>query len=305
MKRFLLALAILAGASWLFCGFRDSAVRLRNESAARREVWLAQTQLLAQAKIQRTELTRRIRELKRNLANKPYGTSESTLADLIATNGPVHLSPEVRARLLAELGFDWNSSGDYVVVSKDTLHHVGLEAIRDNHLTDTVCGILAVTAQERATVEAIIGGLAADYREWATSHLERAEPEGDVLAKYSMPSDPQFTRSLSNTFSATVIAALGSERGELMLGYASSWMNVLRMVGSGPTILTIKRPAPGQEWLPFELHTPGGGAKYSGVSPYQPFPEEFRPIFPGGWLELAAREGIELPKEFQKVDTLR
>src|SRR5204862_799157 len=141
---------------------------------------------------------------------------------------------------------------------------------------DTVCGVLAVTPEERATVEAIIGRLVADYREWATSHVERAEPEGDVLAKYKMPSDPQFTQSVSNTFSATVMAALGSERGQLMLGYASSWMNVLGMVGGGPTILTIKRPLPGEEWLPFELQTPGGGTMYTGVSPYQPFPEEFR-----------------------------
>lgn len=35
------------------------------------------------------------------------------------------------------------------------------------------------------------------------------------------------------------------------------------------------------------------------VNPWQPFPEAFRPLFPGGWKELAEREGFELPKSFQ------
>jgi hypothetical protein len=36
------------------------------------------------------------------------------------------------------------------------------------------------------------------------------------------------------------------------------------------------------------------------VSPHQPFPETFRPLFPGGWVDLAQREGFELPAEFHQ-----
>jgi hypothetical protein len=35
-------------------------------------------------------------------------------------------------------------------------------------------------------------------------------------------------------------------------------------------------------------------------SPFQQFPEVFRSLFPGGWTDLAQREGFELPKEFNK-----
>ena len=120
------------------------------------------------------------------------------------------------------------------------------------------------------------------------------------LAKYTLPFDPQFSQSLSNEFAGGVIAALGAERGELMLDYASSWMLDLGIRGRAATILTIKRPSAGQERLPFELRTPDGGTMYTDVSPYQPFPEAFRPVFPGGWSDLAKRDGFELPKEFQR-----
>jgi hypothetical protein len=37
-----------------------------------------------------------------------------------------------------------------------------------------------------------------------------------------MPFDAEFSQSLSNTFSSGVIAAIGAERGELLLDHARS-----------------------------------------------------------------------------------
>lgn len=305
MKRLVLALSILAAEASLFCALQYSTVQSRNESAAAREAWLAQTQLLTRTQTQRAELRQRIVELKRSLATKTHGTSKSPLADLVLTNRPLHLAPLEREQLLAELGFDWNSSGDYLVVSKESLSSLSFSAIRDHRLTDTVCSILAITPGERANVEATMERLAMDYRTWASAHVERVQPEGEVLAKYTMPANPEFSQSLSNRFSAGIMAELGSERGELMLGYAWSWMNDLGMRGGGPTTLTIKHPLPGQEWLPFELKMPDGGTMFTAVTPQQPFPESFRAVFPGGWRELAEREAFELPKEFQNFGTGR
>ena len=36
------------------------------------------------------------------------------------------------------------------------------------------------------------------------------------------------------------------------------------------------------------------------ISPWQPFPEAFRAIFPGGWRDVAEREGFKLPQAFEK-----
>ena len=299
MKRLILAALIVAAGTSVFCALQSATARFRKEFAARREGWIVQTQLLEQARAQRTELTRRIRELKASRLNPPPTAAKTELTDWIATNRSNALSSELRERLLAELGFDWNSMTDDLVVSKDTLRKVGVEAMRGIKLTDTARGILAITPEERAGLEGLAKQLAAEFNTWAVSHVERAEPEGNVLAKYTMAPDPEFSQSLSNIFCAGVVAALGAERGELLLGYAGSWMADLGMCG-GTSSMTIKRS--GDKRLGLELKTADGGTMFTDVTPYQAFPAAFRPIFPGGWTELALRESFELPQEFQKKD---
>lgn len=298
MNRLILALSILAAGAALVCGLRNSASQLQSEAAALRGPWLAQTQHLAQLETQRYELTLRVRDLKQSLSHHARGTPESEL--LMGTNGSAHLPPDVRERLLAELGLGWNASGNYLVVSKDTLRQVGLQAVRDNRLRDTVCSVLAITPPERAEIEGTMNQLAAEFYAWAQSHAQRTEPSGDVLARYTLPSDLEFSQNLSNAFAASVLTGLGAERGGLMLDYAQGWMEGLGMRGTGPSMLTIKRPPAGQEELPFELRMPNNSRHGAAVSPHQPFPEAFLPIFPGGWAQVADVEGFELPKAFHQ-----
>jgi hypothetical protein len=304
MKRIFLTLTILVAGASAFCAFHYSAARIRNDAADGRDAWLAQTQLLARTQIQRTELTTRIRELKQDLFSRSGGgTPDSELARLIATNGMMHLSPEQRERLLAELGFDWNSTGDYLVVSKDSLRKVTLNATHNNRLTDAACQVLALTPEERAGVESAMSRAAADYKTWATSHIQRTEPEGDVVAKYTLQTDADVSQSFSNTFCSGVMTALGSERGELLLDYAGSWMMDMGLEPAGrprsPTTMIVRRQSGDQTGLGYELRQ-AGSTMSTVVSPWQPFPGAFLPLFPGGWPDLAAREGFELPKEFKK-----
>lgn len=300
MKRLLLTAAIVATGAALFCAFRSSAARFKAESASNRDALVAERASLAQAQEKDTELTKRIHELKRKLVAQPHNNSnEIALANLVGTNDLRHLPPDVRERLLAELGFNWNTSGNYVVVSKDSLRNLGVTAVDADHLTDAVCGVLAVTPEERASIEPLMTRLAGELKDWVIAHAQRIEPQGDVLAKYSLPADSEFSQSLSNRFAGGVIGALGSERGELMLDYASSWMLDMRMRGDKPTILTVRRPQSGADYLPFVLERDGGGMG-SAVSPYNDLPYVFRSIFPGGWADLAQREGFELPKEFKE-----
>ena len=103
-----------------------------------------------------------------------------------------------------------------------------------------------------------------------------------------------------NNFATAALSVLGMERGNLLRHYCDRWISELGLQGGGDTSLTVNRyQSGGEAGLRFEL-------KYSGntmsteVSPGQPFPEAFLPLFPNGWPDLAKHEGFELPKEFRK-----
>ena len=67
-----------------------------------------------------------------------------------------------------------------------------------------------------------------------------------------------------------------------------------------PTTLTVERYKAGGEWQMNYRLAQAGGEMSTSVTPWQPFPEAFRALFPGGWEELAQREGFDLPSEFKK-----
>ena len=148
--------------------------------------------------------------------------------------------------------------------------------------------------------------LAKSHAAWAQEHVQREEPTGEVLAKYSLPVNVEFAQGLSNQFTAAIYATLGDGRGQLFQQHAYSWMAALGM-GSGPssaypnspTTMTVERYSKQNDQLRYTLQRANSQMQTS-VSPWQPFPEEFRTVFPGGWQELAQREGFELPKEFRK-----
>jgi hypothetical protein len=301
MKRLFLALVILSAASAVTGAFRTATIQLRHEAAAGREAWLAQTQLVVRTRSERFEIEEKIRELKSDLEAQPRAAGSASPATLIATNGAAHLSPEQSEALLAELGFNWNSTGNYLVVSKNTLRTVRLDGIKDAKLSDVACDVLAVTPQERSAMEGLTQQIDADYKAWAGSHAQREEPSGDIVAKYSLSADPVFSQSLSNTFTSGIMATLGSERSGLLESYANQWMtdHGIGMFNTEPATLTVKRTISGTEtYLTWELRQ-GGGSMSTTVSPWQ-FPEAFRPVFPGGWPDVAKREGFDLPKEFKK-----
>ncbi len=300
MKRLFLALAVFSAGSAVFCAFLGTTTRLRRETATGREVWLAQTQLVARAGSERVDVEEHIRYLEQVLeAQQRVAGSPSPAAAFIPTNGTARLSPEQSEELLAELGFDWYSTGNYLMVSKDTLRDLRLTGMNGLKLDDIVCDVLAITPEERSAVEALTQQIDADYRIWAGSHVQREEPSGDVVAKYALSVDPAFSQTLSNAFTSGVVAALGGERGELLKSYASAWMTDHGMFNTKPATMTVKRSKAGDELrLNLELRQ-GNSSMSTYVSPWQ-FPEAFRPVFPGGWPDVAAREGFELPKEFHK-----
>ena len=211
--------------------------------------------------------------------------------------------------MLAALGFSWNTSGDYLVVSKDTLHNVSLTGIKDAKLTPAACGVLAITPEEQTRVESALAQLASASDAWANAHVQREEPGDKVVAKYKLPEDGEFSQRLLDSFNAGLIAALGQERGRMLIDYSDDWANGLNMFSHGATTLTVTLQSttgppdfPGPSYN-YTLSTEKSMTMTTALIPIQPFPAAFRPLFPNGWADLAKREGFGLPRAFSNPST--
>ncbi len=295
MNKILLALIILGAGAGGFLTARQSTTQLQQKANATREAWVVQTQLLAVAQSDQAGLREHIRKLKHALAQSS-AVEDKGLWSALQTNRAGQLTPELRAGLLEELGFNWQSSEDYVVVSKETVRDIQITATKDGKLTDIAATVLAMTPAERAEVEGSIQRLRTDFADWASSHVERSEPKGEVVAQYTLPS----AMSLSNNFAAGVFQAVGKERAQLIVW--SAWDRLRRVIGYDwdPWTLIVKRHGVGDEQrLEFETSSPIlTNGPYS-LSDHA-VPRAFLPIFPNGWADVAKREGFELPKESQE-----
>ena len=67
-----------------------------------------------------------------------------------------------------------------------------------------------MTPAERGAIEASVQRVQTDFRDWASSHIERSEPKDDVVAQYTLPNYPGTRMSISN-FVAGVFATIGSD----------------------------------------------------------------------------------------------
>ena len=128
MKKILLALTILAVGASAFHAARQDAAQLQQNVQAANEAWQIHTQQLAAAQTEQAGLTERVRELKQTLAQTP-AAADITLWTALQTNRADRLPRQLRERVLAELGFNWQSSADFIVVSKETVRAIGMQAI--------------------------------------------------------------------------------------------------------------------------------------------------------------------------------
>jgi hypothetical protein len=300
MNRVLLAITILGTGVWGYFTARQSTMGLYREMNAAREAWLAQTQLVNLAQNEQASLIERVRQTREALAQAPL-VEENALWSVVQTNRISHLPPELRERLFEELGFNWQSAADYIVVSKETVHDVQMEPLQDDKLSDMAAAVLAVTPEERGQLEAAMRQVRVDFSEWIASHIQRTEPKDDVLAQYTLPTDPAISLSISNNFAAAIFDALGRERAGLIGPSALRWAWTSSM---GPVTnqitLIVKRCLEGDERR-LKFWTWGyqqGNPRGSELSENR-FPSAFRPIFPNGWSDLAKREGFQLPEQPQ------
>jgi len=300
MNKILLALAILGAGAGGFLTARNSATQLAHESNANHESWLVQTQQLAVVKRGPAELAERIRGLKASLApSQPV--AENPLWTMLQTNRADNLPPELRERVLEELGFNWQSSADFIVVTKRTVRDIADGwMLRNGRLSEVAAATLAMTPDEGGQVEAAMQRAQADYNDWALANGERREPKDGNLAYYFLPGDPAMEQSIRTNLAAGILAALGEERANLMGSSVRSWIDDNVRLGQKGTTLFIRHELVGNEQrLKAEKHGPGSTV-LSGYYPEFDLPGTFRPIFPNGWADVAKREGFELPEKSEE-----
>lgn len=300
MNKLLLALIALSASAGVVYTARQATASLQQEARILQENWLAHAQTVASVQADLAGVNQRVRDLQ-HIGRQTPRPAENALWSALQTNRADRLPPELRERLLEELGFNWQFSPDYIVVSKQSLRDLNMETIRRGEVNDNTTAVLALTPGEREQVEAAIARVKTDFKDWVATHVERHEPKDDVLAYYILPNGLEISQSLSNNFAAGLFAAVGRERTELVLQGEQKWMNDLGLSpDSSPrtylAVIKIKREMVGSERR-LKAETQGRWGVGSGYLPGAGFPKPLRTIFPNGWADVAQRERFELPPE--------
>lgn len=309
MKKILFALTVVVITGIGFVALSYATSRREQQLKTHQADWLLRNQQFAQIQAECATLVTQVRELKRELENNFGATPiDPELAKFLSTNDIKFATPEMQERILASFGWGQNSSDNYVLVSKAALTNSVLKPLKNfpntERLTDAVRGVLAITPEERQSVESIFAEAFDALGDWAKANVQREAESGDMLARYTIPADSAFAQMQTNKLFSNISAVLGEERGELMRKFFQH--NRIYSdggIGDGTNILSIHRISAspgfgyraGRKWDRSETIN-------TYPEPIKPnrFPAAFRFIFPGGWEELAQREGLELSKDFQE-----
>jgi hypothetical protein len=300
MKKILVALIILSAGAGAFQIVRQSTNRIQEENETLHQALTVETQRLAAAQSEQAGLAEHGAELKRTLAvTRP--SPENELWSALQTNRADRLPDKMRERLWDEFGFTWQSFRDYIVVSKNTVRKLDVRFLESNgQLNDAALAALAITPDERGRVEAAIEQAKTDFKDWVLAHVKRAEPGGDVVARYTLEANAKMARGISSNFWDSVGQSIGEQRTELFHKTADQWMKEMG-VSERSTSLTIRREMVEDEPR-FKVETRESGANKRTYLPLKndDFPKALQPLFPNRWASLAEREGFELPEAPQK-----
>jgi hypothetical protein len=265
------------------------------DGARCREI-ISQAQALAASA---AELRNQVKLKRAELNNAAAALTPRTELPARGRSGKVPPKPRPQdiPRLRQELGIGWHNSPDYVLVSKAALKQMHLLGVdRKGAFSPTACAILGFTASERDTIEAAIKRVEAQYYDWVKTAVQRVQPAGEVVADYRLPANPLMAAGLQTQGMTFLGETVGMERAELIVDCSVSWQFEHGDLGQHPIRFTVRRHPEGQQPPLWSLiQAEGGGSQTISVSTGS-FPELFRTVFPGGWRELAQREGFALPE---------
>lgn len=201
-----------------------------------------------------------------------------------------------RAQLREQLGIGWDSSPDYVLVSKRAIKEAWYNKLYMDgaSVTPDAVNLLSLSPDEEFAMKAAL----ARAREGQWSRIETTPPSGNIVAQITIrPPDPAFDAAQSNAFTADITSIIGGERAGLFLNDA--WREFRSDVApSKDKTLTIRQTTTdGQPDLAWEIkdgeRTETGLVRYA-TYPYFPVMK----LFPGGWQGMAKATNFELPPPF-------
>jgi len=309
MRKLLLAILILSAGAAGFGRLRRAAADAQGSVEQTRVEWAAVNHRVEELEKLITGLKADVKEKRARLDRASVQTrfSPELLAVLdrdLAPNWPKKVPSELRERL----GIAWTNSADYILVAKSVLKNLYFSSPGERgNLKSPVCAVLAITPDERAAIEAAMRQAEADHATWTITNVIRTEPTGDVVAHYTIPANRDQARTILEPLMETVKTTLGRERTELLQHFAGGWLLGLGRLGDQDTTLIVRRHVEGnQSRLGLEVrYEPAAGDpdedRSIGVNSVtgRSFPPAFRAVFPGGWRELAEREGFTLPEDFK------
>ena len=219
---------------------------------------------------------------------------------LLATNYS-KLPHSLVSELRALLALPPNLSADCVLISKPSLQALQPRGPgRDDKLPDALCGILSLSPEQRQVIDSALSDSHAEFSDWAKQNLQRQGPQGDTLVRYTIPPNDA-ANAITNRLMAKLSETLGDERTELFYQFADGWFQVQNgYLGTITNTLSVLRRVDnnGQPALFYHL-TREGPLSTLGEGPNRIQPQFFPPawlnVFPGGWAEVAQREGFDLP----------
>ncbi len=302
MKRLLLPLIILVAGTVALGRFTQLVSEARASSRRCEAEWSALSNGIVQLRADKGVLQGEVKAARERLnrfASAPI--LNSGLVEWLQSGHSNHWSRAPLSELRRRLGITWDSSPDYVLVSKEVLKGIPLIGTASGSgLTPTACAVLAITPDEQARLEALMQQSESAYFGWVQTNVQRIAPAGDIVAKYVIPANLSLGQRLMMEGGMGVLAAVGEERTELCKTFATEWVLRHGYLGFSSVTLTVERFSDGgQQRLQARCDTSDHGSTgWAELTPSS-FPPAFRAVFPGGWPELAQRENFQLPEDFK------
>lgn len=302
MKRILTILSILFAGALAF-----GWIRAREQSATRISEQLQQQQVewrsnLETAQAEQKAARAAIKEPKRPATARASDSPSPAVVEWLAAGDfssiPPSLVPEVRTLL----GLAEDTGSDYVLISKPTMETLRPPSPgKKDTLSDGLCALLSIGPGQRSKIQMALTDARKEFANWGRENVVRETPGEEAVVRYTLPAGSDFADALTNRLMSSISNEIGVERSSLFRTYAETWFQIEMgyLGGVTNTLSVLKKPDDnGEQALYYKLTRQGANSSMSeGPGKIVPdlFPPAWRNVFPGGWPEVAEREGLELP----------
>lgn len=294
-RLFLVLLAVCVGVAAYSFLHRHAETSRNAIAEASRQLQLATNELAATQEA--VALLRNEIQDKRDRVRRAAPRSSITpeLLELLESSG-TQGHDRAWAPLRQQLGIGWDTSPDYVLVSKRAIKEVWYGKLKNagTAVSADSVNLLSLSPDEESALNAAL----ARAREGLWSRIENTPPTGNIVAQITlMPPDPAFDGAQSNAFSADVTSIIGDERASLFL--KDAWREFRDDVApsKAKSLTVIQTTTDGQPDLAWEVKE--GDQVSTAPVRYATYPNfPIMKLFPGGWQAMAKAMNFNLPPVF-------